>query len=644
MSYINLLSQAYSSMSEFSQAMENSSRNISYSEQNGYKRSDYSFQDHVNGVESPLRIDARNGELEFTGAATDLAIADEGFMLLGNGKGDFALTSSAQFRLADDGQLIDNDSGYALLSSLGRAITVDSQSAHPGSLTSKVSISGQALDDDDVTFELGDDARWPFEDYPKLEFKLVKVEAEANDSAAEADADNDEAADAITATDPVGDTEVNVSTEETGPVWTLEAYVEDQLLASTALTLTDDKLSLQDFNMALTARPGDASDIIVEQAVDTFDAATDAFTVTVEEEGFHLAVEGGDTSLTSGALRLTAGEKITLDNQPMLFTDSDGKPITIDADSILTSPAQPTSEIYFSGVLPKSAVVGETLSVSSAEFRSADAQVVNLDFEFQKVSDEEWSFAVKNSDSGEILTSGKSLVFLQGGAVSPISRSFLINVGGTDVKLGFFDDQYGALSTSDVPESSVAVSHMDGADEAQLSGLSLAADGTLTAKYSNGSSDDIGRLKVDGDQASAHQITLDLEVDVVSGEGQQNKVAVEHNGTAEGQFSRLAIASDGAATAQYDNGESVVIGSVDIYTLPESQRLQEGRRYFELSSTSGLQKHSDGRFRQGYVEGANVDQSAEYERILDYQKGYQAASQSLSVASEMLEELYGLFK
>lgn len=120
------------------------------------------------------------------------------------------------------------------------------------------------------------------------------------------------------------------------------------------------------------------------------------------------------------------------------------------------------------------------------------------------------------------------------------------------------------------------------------------------------------------------------------------------DGYGAGELTRVFLDSDGQIKLEYSNGQSEKIGYVALADFEDLQMLvQRGDGLFEVDEAvqpniarqgeSGL-----GTLRGQSLEASNVDLSQEFGQLILYQRGYQASSQVISVANEMIQQLFEL--
>lgn len=141
-------------------------------------------------------------------------------------------------------------------------------------------------------------------------------------------------------------------------------------------------------------------------------------------------------------------------------------------------------------------------------------------------------------------------------------------------------------------------------------------------------------------------ITLRLGFDVTGySTGTSSTLAVKaSDGYAPGTATKISFNDIGVLSVTYSNGQSAVGGQLalaefvstdDLETVSGALFAQRGAakpRYLAAGVSSKLQA--------GYLELSNVDLTDQFSDLILIQRGYQASSQVLSTASEMIQDLY----
>jgi flagellar hook protein FlgE len=149
---------------------------------------------------------------------------------------------------------------------------------------------------------------------------------------------------------------------------------------------------------------------------------------------------------------------------------------------------------------------------------------------------------------------------------------------------------------------------------------------------------------------AALPFTLDLGADVTSfASGSLSTLAMtSQDGFAPGSLSKVTFDAAGTLVATYSNGQTVK-GSRLALGRFESLDAVEALGGGEFREASGIPwmvgtagEGGFGALRAGMLEISNVDLSREFSSLVVMQRGYQASSQVISTANDMLQELFGM--
>jgi len=146
----------------------------------------------------------------------------------------------------------------------------------------------------------------------------------------------------------------------------------------------------------------------------------------------------------------------------------------------------------------------------------------------------------------------------------------------------------------------------------------------------------------------AHDLTLDFSSDVTSfASGQLSTLAMSsQDGRAPGALTKLNFDTSGALIASYSNGDTAKGVRLQLarFRTPEAVRAEGGNQFVQAEGLAwDVGVAGEGAFgvvRSGVLEMSNVDLSREFSDLVIMQRGYQASSQVLSTANDMLQELF----
>jgi flagellar hook protein FlgE len=146
----------------------------------------------------------------------------------------------------------------------------------------------------------------------------------------------------------------------------------------------------------------------------------------------------------------------------------------------------------------------------------------------------------------------------------------------------------------------------------------------------------------------AFGVTLDFSKGITSfASGTASTLTVSSSdGVAAGTLSQVTFDGTGVMTAKYSNGEESTGMQLALAQFESTDALvQTGGGGFTTSNPKDAhvgRPGSDGlgNIASNQVEGSNVNLSAEFSELIIMQRGYQASSQIVSTANDMLRELF----
>lgn len=167
----------------------------------------------------------------------------------------------------------------------------------------------------------------------------------------------------------------------------------------------------------------------------------------------------------------------------------------------------------------------------------------------------------------------------------------------------------------------------------------------------NGGMPDPSRNKIDVTLRPAGAPPLTVSLDFSSGvtsfsAGTTSTLRVaSKDGYATGTLSSLSVDQDGQLTIRYSNGQSSQLGAIALASFANPQQLvQMGKGIFDAAHAAPpIYQASNGagvgKLVSGATEASNVDLSAEFGQLILIQRGFQASSQIVSAANEMMMQL-----
>jgi len=153
-----------------------------------------------------------------------------------------------------------------------------------------------------------------------------------------------------------------------------------------------------------------------------------------------------------------------------------------------------------------------------------------------------------------------------------------------------------------------------------------------------------------GSGAQAFDVLLDFSSGVTSfSSGTVSTIrAASTDGNAPGALSQVSVDPDGQVKLTYTNGKTALLGAVAVADFRDPQSLQRtGDGLFE--DKAGIDRRlvgsgveGAGKIVSGEVESSNVDLSHEFGELILIQRGFQAASQVVSVSNDMIQQLFAM--
>ena len=148
----------------------------------------------------------------------------------------------------------------------------------------------------------------------------------------------------------------------------------------------------------------------------------------------------------------------------------------------------------------------------------------------------------------------------------------------------------------------------------------------------------------------AQELTLHFGADATSfASGTLSTLAMaSQDGYAPGSLSKVTFDESGTLVASYTNGQTVKGPRLALARFPSSDAVRNlGSNLFAAAEGAewDIGFAGDGGFgavKAGMLEGSNVDLSREFSDLVVMQRGYQASSQVISTANDMLQELFGM--
>ena len=187
-----------------------------------------------------------------------------------------------------------------------------------------------------------------------------------------------------------------------------------------------------------------------------------------------------------------------------------------------------------------------------------------------------------------------------------------------------------------------------------VTGLLFNDDGTFSRVSGSGIGDAALEFHFNG-QNSPQSIVLDFgEPNTFDGMSSLSTTAstqFEQDGFGVGTLSSLRVDGDGTIQGIASNGRTVTIAQLAIAQFANANGLEAaGQNYFNASASAGTPQigtalsGSRGNIRAGELEQSNVDLALEFTRLIVAQRGFSANARTITVSSQILEELTNLIR
>ena len=314
--------------------------------------------------------------------------------------------------------------------------------------------------------------------------------------------------------------------------------------------------------------------------------------VAITGNGFFVTTSGGQQNYTrAGQFQFNSSGILIngADGQNVAGFGSNGQLENISLTSLQSNPAKVTSDVTFNGALNDVATTNPTLGGITVTDPAGGQHTLSLSFSLNAAATpptgDSWTVTATDS-TGATVGTGTIQYSLSTGA--PVATADTINLSYSPagmtafpIKLDFSGTTSSDLGAATTP-SSIAVNNVNGYAAGTLVSETFNSSGTLVATYSNGQ-------------------------------------------TANGPTLALAYFNSEQDLTE-TSGNNFVAGN------PSEAK-------FGIAGTGTL-----GTITAGSIEGSNVNLSQEFSNLIVMQRGYQAASQVLSTANDMIQTLFDMKK
>jgi flagellar hook protein FlgE len=149
--------------------------------------------------------------------------------------------------------------------------------------------------------------------------------------------------------------------------------------------------------------------------------------------------------------------------------------------------------------------------------------------------------------------------------------------------------------------------------------------------------------------AAAQSVVLDFSQNVTSYAGGTSTLSVaSKDGYALGALTDVTVTDKGEIQIAYSNGQTDKIGSVALADFQDLQSLKQQAGGLFKNETGTLprilasEQNGVGKIVGKSTEASNVDLSQEFGELILVQRGYQASSQVVSIANDMIQQLFAI--
>lgn len=236
-----------------------------------------------------------------------------------------------------------------------------------------------------------------------------------------------------------------------------------------------------------------------------------------------------------------------------------------------------------------------------------------------------------------------SNVAFKGNLSSSATDQTVSNVNVLDAAGGNHALSLKLTSESPAKPGSWLVSVLDGSTEVGT-GTILFKDGLPVA----GSSEIKINYKPIGQAEMPLTLSFGTEVTSYATGNLSTLAFASQNGFQAGSLSKVRFDAAGLLSIEYSNGQTAKGKRLALARFDSDEALEaSGDNQFQASGSAEAQlgpaqTGGFGTLRPGYIEFSNVDLSKEFGELVIMQRGYQASSQIVSTANEMIEQLFAM--
>jgi flagellar hook protein FlgE len=144
---------------------------------------------------------------------------------------------------------------------------------------------------------------------------------------------------------------------------------------------------------------------------------------------------------------------------------------------------------------------------------------------------------------------------------------------------------------------------------------------------------------------SVGSLTINMSEMFQRGGENTNLRSLTQNGNGPGELRDITIGGDGTIIGRFSNGRTRVLGQIPLAQFTNPAGLERlGANLWAETANSGMFDGVGviGQMQGGALEMSNVDLAGEFTDMITTQRGFQAASRTITVSDEMLQELVNL--
>jgi len=174
--------------------------------------------------------------------------------------------------------------------------------------------------------------------------------------------------------------------------------------------------------------------------------------------------------------------------------------------------------------------------------------------------------------------------------------------------------------------------------------------GQQTIKFDNGTIDPTTNKLTFADSSSGLSVVFDFSQNVTSySSGDTSTLnAASVDGQGLGTISSVQVNDNGELEISYSNDQKKSLGAVAIadFRDPQALDVRSGGLYVDNGSAGrelfSTASNEAGKVVSHQLEASNVDLAKQFGDMIIIQRGYQASSQIISVANDMIQQLFGI--